>query len=670
MMFFLCAAGRGGDFVSEHRRVRYESVLRKNGQRPSWQKWEGFHVLTASDSTPEGAAISYNGTCVAVGTVRLDNRSEIERWLDHRHDRRAGDAVVRDLDLVLQLISTHGAKYVPKILGDFAFVVWNTATHRLVAASDAFAVKAVYYTTSDGMVAFASHSEVLAPRSEYSVQYLAERVAYCNPISPGVTVFAGVQMLPAGNLATVQGCNVELREYWSADHFEPQRRCSIGVVEAAALTRQLLTTSVALRLAPNGGNWAELSGGLDSSGVVSIAQQLFQSGLTPHGLDGTLTYVDRPDVPDRDRAFAGDVSRKWAVHNERLTGIERWYSDVYTAPSTDYPDGYFSTFPRNLQACKIMKTAGARVLLTGLGGDELFGGSRFYYADLLAQGDVRLLVKELAGRIATQRRSLWPLFWRSILLPFLPRALSDRLELARHVVPLPDWYRHSVFRGYGISNFGESNRSAQPRQIGRMYHNDHVVGIESLIGRGGWQVMSNAVDVRHPFLYRPLVEFALQMPPQLSMNPTRTKPILRTALHGTLPERTQVTNRAAPWVAGRSPVELHSFLRNLVRTSILAELGIVDGAKLRNAVERRVSTSYHQNYFDAIVDQTLEVEAWLQERSGRSGSAAWEGTQYQTRVGRAQCASQLSSMRHNLSEVDDEEDIHDACSRHQWRLRS
>lgn len=483
MRFFVCVTGAGGGHVTERRRLRCESYARRRGIQPSWHLWRGLSVMTAGNCSNEDAAISAYGPYVAVGTVRLDNRGELDGWLKDVGTTRPGGAPVRDLDLVLQLIAIHGTRYVPNVLGDFAFVVWNAVTHSAVAACDAFAVRTLCYAESDGSFAFASHAEALATRDDYEVQYLAERVAYCNPISPGLTVFAGVRMLPPATFAVVERGKLTLRRYWSADDFEPDHGRSVGREEAVARTRQLLTTSVSLRLDPRGGNWAELSGGLDSSGIVSIVQQHSRTASVQHGLDGTLTYVDRPEVQGSDREFAGDVSREWGVRNECLTGISHWQSEKYAAPFTDYPDGYYSVFPRSMQAREIMEHSAGRVLLTGLGGDELFGGSRFYYADLLARGRLKVLFAELTHRTATQRRSFWALVRRSLVLPLLPRALSDRLERKHHLIRLPDWYERRLFRACGIRNFGESTRSARPGRIGRMFHDDHVMSIESLIGR-------------------------------------------------------------------------------------------------------------------------------------------------------------------------------------------
>jgi asparagine synthetase B (glutamine-hydrolysing) len=132
-------------------------------------------------------------------------------------------------------------------------------------------------------------------------------------------------------------------------------------------------------------------------------------------------------------------------------------------------------------------------------------------------------------------------------------------------------------------------------------------------------VVEDALDVRHPFLYRPLVEFALRLPPALCIRPHQHKWVLREAMRDILPEvvRTRIGKGSPIDVGVWSFSALRSALEPLVRESILADLGIVDAVKLRRALDETPREAYSITQQHISVFATLAVEAWLQARSGR-----------------------------------------------------
>jgi asparagine synthase (glutamine-hydrolysing) len=132
-------------------------------------------------------------------------------------------------------------------------------------------------------------------------------------------------------------------------------------------------------------------------------------------------------------------------------------------------------------------------------------------------------------------------------------------------------------------------------------------------------IVADILDVRHPLLYRPLVEFALRLPPELRARPYAHRWVLREALRGILPEkvRQRVGKPGTGDVLAWSLATHRAQLAGLLREPMLAELGLVDAAKLRAAFDVAPFRTLNGEDVHSTVHSTLTVEAWLQIRSGR-----------------------------------------------------
>jgi asparagine synthase (glutamine-hydrolysing) len=132
-------------------------------------------------------------------------------------------------------------------------------------------------------------------------------------------------------------------------------------------------------------------------------------------------------------------------------------------------------------------------------------------------------------------------------------------------------------------------------------------------------VVGEALEIRHPFLYRPLVEFALALPSELSARPYQRKWVLREAMRGILPDvvRTRIGKGSPADLYAWSLTALRPLLEPLVHESMMADLGIIDATRLAVAFDlapQHPGTIYQDH---ALIYTALAIEAWLQARSGR-----------------------------------------------------
>ena len=612
MRFFTCLIAPDGSGIPDSVRRRYESFPRSRGLHFRWDSMGPMVVLVGWDDQEPEQLVARNGSAAAVGIVRLDNRADLELW--------SGPAdqgpEVSDLELMLRVVLRHDDRYVSRFLGDFAFVVWNGDTRTAVAACDAFAARKLYYLEQHGLIVFASRGEVLAQGDRYEVQYLAERVAACVP-EPGLSVFVGVKLMQAGTVAVLDGRGkLSTRQYWSPFDDAAGPAWAQSEHDAAMACRQLLAESVRLRLSGKGETWAQLSGGIDSSSVVSIAQWLAEQGTVANGLAGTVTYVDTYGTGADEREYSNAVVRRWRIRNETIVDAPIWEADGSAFPRLDEPSADVICHPRDRSLCTLLRSAGGRVLLTGGAGDSLFTGNMFFFADRFARGRIWSTLRDMASRAAVGRVSFWELAYRNALLPLLPRVLQHRW--VRDQAGMPPWVLQSTALRYGLARRASAPRSYAGR-LGHKYHDAVALGLAEVAAGVPVGLLEDTLDVRHPFLYRPLVEFALRLPPELCARPYARKWVLREAMRGILPDavRTRVGKGAVFGRFAWSLAAQRALLEPLTQAMILEDLGVIDGKQLRAAFVAAPHERDGRVKLHAAVQHTLALEAWLQSRSGR-----------------------------------------------------
>lgn len=609
MRYFVCLLDFEGHGIDDGELRRYESLPRSRGLEFKWHAFPHVAALTAWDKEDAEPLVTGEGDHVAAGVVRLDNRPDFDKWVGAH--RQTGS----DLQLVLRDTVRYGPNHVHLYLGDFGFVACDAVRRTAVAACDAFALRKVYYTQQGRRITFASRAEALALDDGYEPQYLAELIANCIP-SPGLSVYSGVRAIPNGCMAIVQHGRLSLHQHWSATAFEPQPIWRKSEPDAAERCRQLLCESVRLRLAGNGATWGQLSGGMDSSSVASVAQWLTERGDTPYGLAGTVTYVDRRGTESDERLYSDTVVKRWQLRNEQIVEPPIWNDERHPPPRTDQPRMDYPFYRREQELCAIVRAAGGRVVLTGIGGDELFTGFMYFFADWLARGHPLAAIREMAHRAALGRGSFWTLAYENGLLPLLPSFLRKRLVRAGGHVPA--WMPAGLARHHRLHDRTFS-AAFYAGPVGRKYQHGvltSMVGLGRLIEPG---IVGDELELRHPFLYRPLVEFALQLPPELCARPHQRKWVLREAMRGILPDaiRTRVGKGSPAELYAWSLATLRQLLEPLVRQPILADLGVVDAHRLRAAFQAAPHEPHNVDHRHTMLYTTLTTEAWLQVRSSR-----------------------------------------------------
>ena len=301
------------------------------------------------------AWIVYNGEVVNFGELR---QQLVARGCSFRSRT--------DTETVLRLYEHEGPAALKSLRGMFAFAIWEADKRRLFAARDPLGVKPLYYAWDGRTLVFASELRALAASELLELTINPAAVAAyleLGSIPAPLTIYREVQaLLPGHALTFADGC-LRTTRYWDVA-FEEDRRMTDG--EALEHLRALLRESVKLQLISDVPLGVFLSGGIDSSAIVSLMRQ--------EGHQRIKTFlVSCSERGFSESSFAREVAETFETdHVEHVVGAGEVLEDIdriVTAMDQPTIDGVNTYF-----VSKITRAAGVVVGLSGLGGDELFGG--------------------------------------------------------------------------------------------------------------------------------------------------------------------------------------------------------------------------------------------------------------------------------------------------------
>ncbi|MGH7470930.1 MAG: asparagine synthase-related protein, partial [Longimicrobiales bacterium] len=438
------------------------------------------------------------------------------------------------------------------------------------------------------------------------LEYLRDFL-YGIPGNGPATAWRDVVRLEAGTVYQQRGTAGTVRSYWKAADFAPAQYAD--ETESVGEFRRLFRAAVAQRLEPNGRSWAQLSGGLDSSAVVCTAEQLVARG----SIAGTVTVVDTLGDGD-ERRFSDLVVQKYGLRNEQVRDSWPW-EEPDSLVLIDEPHQLFPFQERDRRVRDAVRSNGGRVLLSGLGSDHYLFGNLGYIPDLIVAGRLLHAVRELTTWSLVQRRSFWWMARQHALKPLLGGRSRPR-KSDEDAPRLPRWLGDGQRVGDQMARL-YAFKIAPPR--GRMFNHAiarEVANISAWVQRDDFE---NGMEMRYPFLSRPLVEFSLRLPVSMRARPFARKWVLREAMTNVLPEPVR-TRQSKGRIDARILWSLNreaATVQWLLREPILGDLGLVDVDHLRSAVEEARSGIKHNL---VMLMSALSLETWLAVRSGRTAT--------------------------------------------------
>ena len=465
-----------------------------------------------------------------VADVRLDNRSEVSGALGLDATALAS---IPDSLLVLRAYERWGRACPQRLVGDFAFAIWDAAARRLFCTRDAVGARPLYYAASPERFVFASDVDAVlaAPGvddtldDDYVAAYLARRMP-----GGGYTFFRAVRSLPPGHSLTVDERIEHVERWWRPEDAPPVPSGSDDDLAVAFLDLYERAVRDRLRGARTPG--AHLSGGLDSSSVAVLAareQRRANGALHTFCWNPPNTGAPGPHrAPEYDRIESVGAQEGLSVvyhpvSVRQCVAILR--RDGARSPDRD------GTLMREALVQTSAAARGVDVLLSGWGGDEgvSFNG-RGYYAGLLREGRLVDLIRSAREEADRPLRHLLAQAVLTQLHPQAPRTvrriLRGRLTISRKTFVHPALARrarqlHRAPRPTGVRQM----------QLALLGYGHLAQRIEDWAASGARQ----GVEYRYPLLDRRLLEFALGLPPEQFRRGRWNRWLMRRALREVLP---------------------------------------------------------------------------------------------------------------------------------------
>jgi asparagine synthase (glutamine-hydrolysing) len=530
---------------------------------------------------------------------RVDNRDELIADL-RSHGMRLSDAT--DGEIVLRSYELWREDCARRILGDFAFVVWDGRQQQLFCARDPFGVKSFYYHYDHRHFLCGSElHQVLddptlsrEPNEGMVGEFLADRIR-----SRKETLFRGVYRLEPAHCLIVRESGLVKRKYYDIDL--EKRIVYRSDQDYADHFLELFKQAVACRMRSSTPVGAELSGGLDSSSVACIAQFLHKDGgFAASGFE-TFSGVF-PGLPCDESEYIESVVKKAQLKANLFPPLPtppgKWADEVRRYQDfPGYANGLTNEAVRNFAHAKSI-----RVILSGVGGDEFLAGSFRHCSDLLRRLKIRALVEHLPHIFARREINPWRLrelpaaaaLMGQIIRPLVPSPAVWAFKLLRRRNPVPSFINRSFSRRTGLAE-----RLTAQEKIPRAFSFAKAHAYTGLVnGRlihafeqscrldGAYEIES-----RHPFYDRRIIEFALAVPEEQHQRPGLTKVILRNAMRDILPEKVrQRLNKAEFSITIFNELEAAGGER-LFDALAIADMGWVNQEKVRQMYRQAVTIS-------------------------------------------------------------------------------
>ena len=499
----------------------------------------GHQLLDVAGDEPPMSGMAESDGCIVTADCRLDNREELLAELGA--DESAGDA-----ELILAAYRRWGADAPARLLGDFAFALWDPAQGRLLCALDHFGVRPLYYAVAGGAFVFSSEPcGVLASGWVDATINEDALCAYLAGVAPNVdeTFNAQVKRLPAAHVLILEGARLEVRPYWRLQPIE------VGDEDAAAGLRRRLELAVAARLRGASRAGAMLSGGLDSSTIAGLAAPLHRRTTGEPLKTFSLVFDETPAWNERPQIEAVlatiDAAPRFLPSNglsyvDRLPALLREQNSPFVAPN----------LPASRTIYEAARHDEVRVLLDGHGGDEVISVGTQWLAELAAGGRWIELWRQLSALGRNEGFSARPVFWS---------LLKRRARIARLLRPLRALRKAPppATRSPGASRFlqpGYAERvevleRAARKMFGgpdRTEQQRHLAIVTGPLQPYALEILDKAaaaagVEARYPLWDKRVVEFCCSVAPAEKLKGGRTRSLIRRAMADVLPE--QVRNR-------------------------------------------------------------------------------------------------------------------------------
>lgn len=420
-----------------------------------------------------------------------------------------------------------GSTALLNLQGEFSFALFDPNTKLYFCARDSLGVKPLYYTKVNDEYQFSpTMDKLFTPPSIIKKPNLnaMKTMLYQRTVDYKYTMYEGIYRLPPGHFMTIEDGKEKIERYWFPEKIEIDYTMT---EEEAAKRLKVLFSKAVDRCISNVEETAfEVSGGLDSSSVVSLLSQKHD----PSTLDSYS--MDFQELKCDEGVYVDAILEQYPLHHQKISAGSLDYSKKYAlknlyAMSPNWPITLTSAM--SLPMLEKMKSDGKKVVITGQGGDHLFTGTPYVWYDLFRRFKFLTLYKEL---------TLYPKPWAKVKSYIIRPIIGEKSTT--YIKKLLGKKEENPFlqKSSDIKDLSEVVGVKNPA-----HKNDldmvTMVANSTVLDGNLFHCAEEHFDIefRHPFFDKELVEFALSLPPYMKYKHHTIKWIWRKAMDGILPDK-------------------------------------------------------------------------------------------------------------------------------------
>lgn len=569
-----------------------------------------FH--TTAESRQEKQPYCSSRGFILTWDGRLDNRHAL--IADLRSDLEANPT---DVAIIAGAFDRWETDCFRRIVGDWAVSIWKPDHHELLFAADYMAIRHIFYYLRKDRIWWSTDlsSLVLVSNDKFHIDdnYISGYFAHAPDAH--LTPYLEIREVPPGQFVRVRNGWALVERFW---RFSPKSRIRYKTAaEYEEHFRYVFRQSVQRRLRSDSPILAELSGGLDSSSIVCMADDiLVKEGADMPRLD-TLSYYDKTEPSGDDCIHFPKIEQKRGRVGIHLDG-----SRLGTSPAslecTDFlpvPGAFGFGKKLDTQRADAVRGGGYRAILSGIGGDEFMGGvpnPRAQLADLIVQFRLVSLARKLITWSLVKRQPWIQLLWQSAV-DVLPSCLGQYFAQEAKIEP---WIQKEFAKRTRLA----IRQSDVDEHFGLWLptRRSYIAGVLTMANNLAKLTapVQALEEARYPFLDQTLIEYLLSIPADQLLRPGERRSLMRRSLVGIVPQ--EILSRRTKQVGARTPmIILEKYWDELQRTyqmSLSSRLGYIDEAQLlRTICDARAGKSVSV----MRVLWTISLEYWLRDLTAR-----------------------------------------------------
>jgi asparagine synthase (glutamine-hydrolysing) len=554
--------------------------------------------------------LTYNG--------EIYNFKEIRKELEKRGHKFKSES---DAEVVIYAYREWGLNALGMFNGMFAFAIWDMRNNSLLLARDRLGIKPVYYADTPSGFAFASEIKAILEipdfKREVDLESLNQFLSFLWTPDPD-TMFSGVKKLPPAHFLIYQNGHAEVRQYWDLEFNEDD---SLSETDWVERVREQVERSVRAQMIADVPLGAFLSGGVDSSSIVSLMTGMVSQKVTTYTF-GFKSEDLRYDILEDDVKYAREIGAKLETdYNESF--FEPQVMDLL--PKLVYHMDEPIADPAAITSYLICKAARERltVLLSGMGGDEVFAGYPRHIAVKIAEA-YNLIPSFISRPLVEAMPASMPGRFNSVFRNTKKLARSAALPLRERYLGYCTYFKEDekakLYSGAMNTATLDFNALAAHQKyfdkvadedfVNQMLYVDMKTFLPCLnLTYTDKTSMAASMEVRVPLLDHELVEMAARIPARLKIKGLTRKYVLKKAAEKWLPRNIIYRKKAGFSAPLRSWLQkdLRQMVEDLLSESNITQRGYFDYAEVRRLIDDNLAGREDNGL---KIFQLLTLELW------------------------------------------------------------